>query len=432
MGAAVSIEGRTLAVISAGYWGKRRSYVRLAELGARLVVIDEPGHWSASLVEDGIAVAWLPAAVTGDPDVDAAAIVDVLDEARIRPDGIVTFWEISIAVAARVAARLGLPGNPPDSVDAARSKVRTRELSTSLGLPTPKARRVRSLDELFAASDYVGFPAVVKPEFGASSVGCIRVDDVESLPKVYSMVRDVVAADELSFFRAGNDLLLEQYLDGVEFDVDLVLEDGECAFSSVSQQSPTAEPAFQETGLHCPPDHSARQVRRLVDLSVQTVQAFGFVQGVMHVEGKCTAHGPRIVEVNARMGGGRIHQIVDAVWGVDLIEAHLRSALGLPQELEPSRKPRCAVVNVLVYAPATGRLEALPFRPVTPEADPGLVIDVAAEVGQEVDGPDRMFSTVLADVYVGAKNLRHGRSLVAEVLRDPPVVVPSLRRPARI
>src|SRR5262249_47678355 len=151
--------------------------------------------------------------------------------------------------------------------------------------------------------------------------------------------------------------------------------DGEVAFTSVSQQSPTAEPAFQETGLHCPPDHGSRHVRRLVDLSVRTVQAFGFLRGVMHVEGKCTTKGPRIVEVNARMGGGRIHQIVDAVWGVDLIEAQLRSSLGLPLELRPSRKPRSAVVNSLVYAPATGQLAELPFTEVKAEADPGLIID---------------------------------------------------------
>jgi carnosine synthase len=145
---------------------------------------------------------------------------------------------------------------------------------------------------------------------------------------------------------------------------------------------------------------------------------------VLHVEGKCTSKGPRIVEVNARMGGGRIHQIVEAVWGVDLIEAHLRAALGLPPELAPSRKPRCAVVNTLVYAPATGRLAALPFNDVAAEADPGLVIDVSATVGQVVDGPDRIFPTALADVYVGARNLRRGRSLMATVLRDPPVVTP--------
>src|SRR3954454_11375841 len=241
---------------------------------------------------------------------------------------------------------LGLPGNPPESIDAARSKVRSRELSTALGLPTPKARRVQSLDELFAASSYVGFPAVVKPEFGASAVGCIRVDDMESLPKVYTLVRDVVAADDLSFFRAGNDLLIEQYLDGVEFDVDLIMHDGTCVFSSVSQNWPTAEPAFQETGLHCPPDHAARPIRRLVDLSVQTAQAFGFRSGVLHVEGKCTSQGPRVVEVNARLGGGRVAEIVRNVWGVDLVEATARAALGLPPNVKPSRKPRCTALNV--------------------------------------------------------------------------------------
>jgi hypothetical protein len=131
------------------------------------------------------------------------------------------------------------------------------------------------------------------------------------------------------------------------------------------------------------------------------------------------------------MGGGRIHQIVEAVWEVDLIEAHLRAALGLPQELSPNRKPRGAVVNALVYAPATGRLAALPLEEVTPEAEPGLVIDVAAEVGQVVDGPDRVFPTVLADVYVGAKNVRRGESLIAEVLRNPPVVTPVVVRARR-
>ena len=42
-----------------------------------------------------------------------------------------------------------------------------------------------------------------------------------------------------------------------------------------------------------------------------------------------------------------------------------------------------------------------------------------------VDGPDRTFSTLLAEVYVGAKNLKRARSLGADLLRDPPVVVPS-------
>ena len=256
----------TVVVVGAGYEGKRHYYERLAALGARLVIVDEPGHWSESLPDEIAGTRWVATSISGDPDADAAAILGALDRSGVRADGVLTFFENYVCEAARVAAALGLPGNPPEAVDAARSKVRTREMSTKLGLPTPKAQRVRSLDELFAAAAEIGFPAVVKPEFGASAAG-------------------VVTPGQKAIFRAGSDLLLEGYLDGVEFDVDLILQDGDCVFSSVSQNWPTAEPSFQETGLHLPPDHNKKAVRALVDLSVQTVQAFGFRRGVLHVEG---------------------------------------------------------------------------------------------------------------------------------------------------
>jgi biotin carboxylase len=414
------MNGATVVVVSAGYEGKRRAYVRMAELGASLVVVDEPGHWSRSLVADGIATTWLPAPVDGDPDHDAEAVLAALAEVEGRPDGVLTLWEDSVGVAARVAAALGLPGNRPEAVDAARSKVRTRELAARLGLPTPRARRVQSLDELFAAAAEVGFPAVVKPEFGARAAGCVRVDELESLPGIYSIVRRVVDPELDEIFRAGNDLLLEEYLDGVEFDVDLVMQDGECVFSSVSQNWPTAEPSFQETGLHCPPDHDRKDVRRLVRHVVETVRAFGLGQGVLHVEGKCTSRGPRIVEVNARMGGGRVHEFVEAIWGVDLVEAQLRSCLGLPQTLKRSRKPQAAAVDAIVYAPASGRLEALPLA--RPAGCLSLEVDIEAPIGAKVQGPEAVFATALAEVTLTAKDLRTARALLAEVLRDLPRV----------
>ena len=416
------LNGATVAVVRAGYEGKRPAYARMAELGAQIVLLDEPGHWSQSLVSDGLAQSWLPISVVGDPDQDAASVLDALDGAGIRPDGVMTILEDSVGVAARVATALGLPTNPPEAVDAARSKVRTRELSAQLGLPTPKARRVRSLDELFAAAAHVGFPAVVKPEFGAAAMGTVRVDDLESLPGVYSLVRTVVRPDGHGIFRAGNDLLLEQYLDGVEFDVDLVMQDGTCVFSSVSQNWPTAEPSFQETGLHCPPDHKRKEVRRLVELVVQTVRAFGLQRGVLHVEGKCTSRGPRIVEVNARLGGGRIWDFIRAVWDVDLVEAQLRSCLDLPSNLKPSRRPQRAVVDVIVHAPATGRLMAMPFAQLPADGRAHVELDVDVEIGAQVKGPEDVFSTVLAELSVIGKDLRHARALAAAVLSDPPVV----------
>src|SRR5262249_27027514 len=231
MGPAVTVGGATVVVIGAGYPGKRHIYERIAELGARLVLVDEAGHWSEQLVMEGVASHWIAVPNPGDPDVDAAAVLDALSAEAIRPDGVLTFWELRVPVMARVAASLGLPGNPTDAVDTARSKLRTREASERAGLPTPRSQRVRSLDELYAAAAEIGFPAVVKPEFGALAVGTVRVDSIESLPDIYWIVRKELESPQTIDFRAGNDLLLEENIDGVELDVDLVLEDGECAFS---------------------------------------------------------------------------------------------------------------------------------------------------------------------------------------------------------
>jgi hypothetical protein len=46
-------------------------------------------------------------------------------------------------------------------------------------------------------------------------------------------------------------------------------------------------------------------------------------------------------------------------------------------------------------------MRALPFTDVTSEVGPGVVVDVAAEVGQEVNGPDQIFATELAEVGSG-------------------------------
>jgi carnosine synthase len=423
--APIDVAGAIVVVVGAGYQSKRRIYERIVELGARVVIVDEPGHWSQELAADGVAERWISAPVTGVADTDANAVIDALRSAEVRPDGVLTFWENSVPVAARVAAELGLPGNPVDAVDASRSKLRTRELSARLGLATPRAARVRSLDELYAAAADIGFPAVIKPEFGAAAMGCLRIDSFESIPDLYRLVRDVVTVETDGIFRAGNDLLLEEYLDGVEFDVDLVFEEASCVFSSISQNWPTAEPSFQETGLHCPPDHSRREVRALNEFCIRAAQAFGFRTGVLHIEAKSTSRGPRIVEINARMGGGPIHLIVEAVWGVDLIAAQLRSSLGLSQAIRRSRRARCAAVNFIVYAPQSGRLVELPLAERAANREQILSFEPHVEPGEAVAGPEAVFASALAEVVVTGRDLARARDAAEEMMEAPPRVQPT-------
>ena len=83
------------------------------------------------------------------------------------------------------------------------------------------------------------------------------------------------------------------------------------------------------------------------------------------------------------------------------------------------------MVNAIVHAAATGRLADLSFAHVAPEGGMGVELDVFAQIGQDVAGPDSIFATVLAELTLSGKNLRRARSMAAQVLSEPPRILPA-------
>lgn len=74
--------------------------------------------------------------------------------------------------------------------------------------------------------------------------------------------------------------------------------------------------------------------------------------GVFHVELKYTSRGARLIEVNARMGGGPVRNTNLLVWGVDLVEQQLLASCGIPccpgVAPEPLRELAELSVNAMV------------------------------------------------------------------------------------
>lgn len=101
-------------------------------------------------------------------------------------------------------------------------------------------------------------------------------------------------------------MMLEEYLDGTEVDIDVVMTGGQPAYCVVTDNWPTLEPWFNETGDNAPSLMPSLQQKELQKLAVGTLRALGLKMGVFHVEAKYTSRGPRLIEVNSRMGGGQV------------------------------------------------------------------------------------------------------------------------------
>lgn len=364
------LRGACIVFFTAGYTGKRFIYERAQALGVVSILIDGPDSWAKTLETEGVIAKFV-----GLDMADEATIVQrALEGAKaaaadlnVAIDGVVTFCEVAVPVVARMALELQLPGNTPGAIDVARDKHRTRAAMAAFGMPTPAFSMITSDADLESGSKTVGFPAILKPINGAASIGVMRVDQAEDLEPCYARVmRDlkttvvssgaiVMAADGNEAVEPGfTDVLMEEYLDGQEVDVDVVLSQGEASYINVTDNWPCQEPWFNETGDNCPSLLPPEQQKELVTMALDACAACGLTTGVFHVEGKYTSRGPRLIEVNSRMGGGFVRDHNLWATGVDLVEEHLFAGVGVPaRKCAPPEPLRC-LAGVNCNAPKTG------------------------------------------------------------------------------
>ncbi|GLC35522.1 hypothetical protein PLESTB_000198500 [Pleodorina starrii] len=377
------LKGAVMVFVTAGYSGKRFIFEKAKELGLRTVVLDGPDSWVRLLEKEGIVEKFVPIDFT-DVDTVFDRCLQAIKEVRSTIgglDGITTFCEMAVPLASRLAEKLGLPCNSPEAVDNARDKHATREIMGKAGLPTPRHYKVVSEADVAKAAAHVGFPAVIKPISGAASIGVIRANNEEDLLKAFRKVQhdmsrarivagalvegDDEGSDNVASGNAGGwiqlELMVEEYLDGHEVDCDLIFDNGRPVYGAITDNWPTVEPYFNETGSNCPSVLPKAHQVELMELAVRSVQSLGFRLGVFHVECKYTSRGARLIEVNCRMGGGPVRDTNLLVWGVDLVEEHLMACAGIPVRPPVARKPLKQMAEYTINAQKTGILKHVDF-----------------------------------------------------------------------
>jgi carnosine synthase len=374
-----------------------------------------------------------------------AEALSALEAEGMRVDGVCTFCEVAVPLVARLAEALGLPGNAVAAVDAARDKHATRRLMAAAGLPTPANALLppgADAAAVAAAGLAVGFPAVLKPTGGAASIGVLRVNDAAELQAGYTRVvaemsRSVInSCGALVQLPPGaplpegarplvSALILEEYLDGTEIDCDVVLDAGVATYARVTDNWPTHEPWFNETGDNCPSALPTAQQAEMAALCTDTLAALGFTCGVFHVEGKVTSRGPRLIEVNARMGGGQVRDNNLAVWGVDLVEEHILTAVGLPARPPAAEPPLTCRSTLYINAPASGTMGAGDWMAAVRSWPRVVYARVFCAPGDAVVCAHEGLPTWIGQIMCDGDTIADAVALVkkADAAAQPPIVV---------
>jgi len=448
-----SLAGKNIVFVSPGYEGKRFIFEKAALLGVNSIVIDSYASWTNSLLRDGIIKSLVEVDMARSDDEIFDACVLQLTSMRIDLHGICTFVELSAPLTARLCEYFKLPGHSVQSVALARDKHSTRKAISECQATSKFAIRnylltTGSEDDLVQAATHVRFPAVLKPVSGAASLGVQKVTSMDELRDTYHSVSELLselivangALDRRVRFTAGDQnnsdaddttvsgeegvntpmasgnfspdmfmsnvstlsntsIVMEEYLDGQEVDIDIVLWEKQITFCEISDNGPTVEPYFGETWNNCPsllPESAQNELRQMAHSIV--TDALGFVSGVFHVEAKYTSAGqPRLIEVNCRMGGGPIRAVHLCRSQVDLVVEQLLLSVGLPAvPLVPSIGRPC-LGFVDVNARKCGSVNSTDFLKAITQLPNMLYCKPLISPGQHIVGPEEGQPSWLAE-----------------------------------
>jgi biotin carboxylase len=257
---------------------------------------------------------------------DGEQLVDALS-AR-RPDAVTTYLDAHMVNYAGLAAALDLPFHSVDTAAALTDKARQRGVLADAGLPMPPTRLIRPDQSGWELADTVvgvGWPAVLKPRSAQGSRYTFLVRDATELSQLLAALG-----------QGRPDMVLEGYLaddpersDGPYapyVSVESIAAGGTVSHLALTGRFPLAE-NFRETGFFIPAALGDDDCEAVLALASAAIEGLGVRTGCLHTEIKFTPDGPRIIEVNGRIGGG-VAEMLERAAGVGLLELTLRIALG--------------------------------------------------------------------------------------------------------
>ena len=297
-----------------------------------------PVHWEEDIAESLADAGRVVEHLEGDAEV----LADLLSACAIT--GVCTWSDDLLALVSAVAIRLGLPGHSARTVLALTDKSEQRRRLAADGVLELRSTRLERWDETaLAAALQVGYPAVLKPTAGTGSAHVYPVDSEAELRELLrnttdplrrgaGMGRGPIPAEGVTWH-------LEQRIpDGCHpvhswlgdyISVESVALGGGDYWHFMTTDRLPLLPPFREQGVVVPSQLPSQLRQGIHDLVTSALRALEVEHGVTHTEVKLSPQGPRIIEVNGRVGGYQ-HDIIPAVCELSPALLVLRSAIGAP------------------------------------------------------------------------------------------------------
>lgn len=282
--------------------------------------------------------------------IDREAVLQAAQHIGI--DGILSHAvDPGVVSAAYVAEKMKLPFQCSyRAATILQDKSLFRQFLKENGFNCPHAKGYTLYDEVLKDLSYFRWPVIVKPVDSAGSKGVSRVDNIDKLKAAVDYA--------LSESHTGH-FIVEDFLEkkGLSFGSESFVVNGHLVYNAFYDQyfdnealnpyTPSAEvwPSIIDSACQ---EEVKNELQRLFTL-------LGVTTGLFNVECRlCTDGKVYIMEVSPRGGGNRLAEMLNYAADVDIIEAEIRKAIGLPIINMHGPNYRGHFAILVVHSPKTG------------------------------------------------------------------------------
>ena len=258
--------------------------------------------------------------------------------------------EVSMNVMGRINDELGLSGISREAAIRATNKHLMREAFEAGNAPSPKSILTESAEDAWNHLQN-GFDSdgILKPSRNSGSRGIAKV--TRDMPK-----EDFVKAYDVALNESRDkSVLIEQFIEGPEFSIEIIVWDSIVNVLTVTDKKTTEAPHFVELGHSQPSCFSAEDVEKLKAAAVAGVKALGVNNCACHAEAKLMDGKAYLMEIGARLGGDFIStELTHLSTGIDMVAAAINCALGIEPCLEPTEEKHGVCIRY--FCPKPGKL----------------------------------------------------------------------------
>ncbi len=220
------------------------------------------------------------------------------------PKLILVGGEVGVELAARLAADLGLPGNPMEKIPVLTNKHLMNQALLDYGIRGIRGAIVHDWEETLAFYREQGLKGcVLKPYRGAGSYGvrvCEREEELKAAFDEVFSTANAMGGDEVG-------MLLQEKIDGEEYIVNTISCHGLHKFSSIWKYvKKTVAGGGKVYSITEVLDRLETGSSTLVRYAFDVLKALGVTNGIVHSEFMIDEKGPVLIEANCRVMGNHM------------------------------------------------------------------------------------------------------------------------------